>query len=464
MGERQQPANQPPPEPQSVDAKVRRRQRRIHHTSLAITWVAGAVALLLVIFYLGRHGTLELTAHRELIPFLLSLVVLGIAATVVALQPERGDIWRLVATAVSWSFVLLIALAVLWWLIDTEVRTDIGVGAVLTSQAHVDAVLSKSLNVPPGDPTEPYLIPTGVLIQSVEFLNPNNVQVSGYIWQKYAPEVPADIVRGFVLPEAVTEAYQADQAYQFTTTDGATVIGWYFHATLRQAFRYGHYPFDRQDIALRLWHRDFGRRVLLAPDLASYDNLDPAATPGLSHRFVYGGWTPEYSGFSYDLSEENTSFGYPVTVAQDGFPELYFNLGIKRDFLSPFFDYVNFSIIVALLLFAVVCLTAREEETKTRFGISTFGVLGSAGTLLFAVLLKHSQLRATIAPDQIAYLEVLPGLLNFGILLASINAILLASPLKLKWLEYRNNMLADLLYWPLLFGLLFGATIIVFFA
>jgi hypothetical protein len=54
-------------------------------------------------------------------------------------------------------------------------------------------------------------------------------------------------------------------------------------------------------------------------------------------------------------------------------------------------------------------------------------------------------------------------LLYVGILLASLNAILLALPVRLGWLEYRNNILPDLLYWPLILGLLLVVTVIVFY-
>ncbi len=119
--------------------------------------------------------------------------------------------------------------------------------------------------------------------------------------------------------------------------------------------------------------------------------------------------------------------------------------------------------VVALLLFGVLLLTRRDEESRTRFGISTFGVLGSAGTLLFAVLLRHTQLRGAIAPEQIVYLEALPFLLYLAILLVALNAILLASPLRLRLLEYRDNLLPVLLYWPALLGLLLAATLATLF-
>ena len=48
-----------------------------------------------------------------------------------------------------------------------------------------------------------YRVPTGIFLQSFEFLNANNVELSGFVWQTYGPEIPDHIMRGIVLPEAV---------------------------------------------------------------------------------------------------------------------------------------------------------------------------------------------------------------------------------------------------------------------
>jgi hypothetical protein len=36
-------------------------------------------------------------------------------------------------------------------------------------------------------------------------------------------------------------------------------------ATLRQSFDYQYFPFERENVWLRLWPRDFDRQVLLVP-------------------------------------------------------------------------------------------------------------------------------------------------------------------------------------------------------
>jgi hypothetical protein len=118
-----------------------------------------------------------------------------------------------------------------------------------------------------------------------------------------------------------------------------------------------------------------------------------------------------------------------------------------------------------MLLFGVLVLTVKDEASKNRIGISTFSVLGTSGTLLFAVILRESQLRSTIDPDQIVYLETLPLLLNLAILMVALNAILHSAPLNRVRAQprYRFSQLPTLIYWPALLGTLLAVTLVVFY-
>jgi hypothetical protein len=424
----------------------------------------GALALVVAsaVRYAREHAAIDpATTGAELIGIVVGLAVLLLSATVAAFRPEQGETRRLAWTAGLGAAVLLLALGAVWYLIDADVRDEPEIGAQLLGEVDVDAFLAETRDPAAAASPSPIRVPTGVLVQSVEFLSANDVQVTGFVWQKYADAIPADVTRGFVLPEASDGAYQAAEAYRFEE-DGVLVIGWHVDATLRQSFDYGRYPFDRQDIWLRLWHRDVERGVLLVPDFASYADMDPGALPGIEERFVYGGWEPEFSGFSYVRSPTTTTFG----VDEDrrvAAPELYFNLGLKRAFLGPFFDHVVLTTAVAVLLFVVLVLTTSDEELQKRFGLNTAGVVGTASGLLFAVILKHNQIRSVVANRELAYLEILPFLLYGAILLVALNAILLASPLNLPPIEYRKNLLPVVAYWPLLLGVLLVATLLVFY-
>jgi len=305
-------------------------------------------------------------------------------------------------------------------------------------------------------------IPTGVFVQSFEFLSANNVEVAGYIWQKYDATIPDDIARDVILPESVSGAYAAEENYR-VVQNGTELIGWYFVATIRQSFDYRRFPFDRQDVRLRLWHPNAELGVVLVPDFAAYPTLAPATMPGLERQFVYGGWDPTFAGFSLAVNAYDTTFGYASGFEQGEFAELYFNIGVKRDFLGPLIDHIVFTLAISLLLFGILLLTTSDESLSSRFGLNATGVLTATGGLLFAVILKHNQIRSAVVSQQIVYLEMLPFVLYGLIVLVAVNAIALAWPRDVKFFAYKDNILPVLLYWPLLLGAVLLVTLAFFY-
>jgi len=441
----------------------------------AVRWGSRAAALLFgaaAVFLLVRHvdrnrGTFNPTVGDELVPLLLATLGFLFALAVAVFRPERLRLRGMVLTSAAWSLSLLLALAVVWYLIDVHDRYDPHIGTVVTDQAAVDAYLAAHLPTPAeqaaGETGPPYRVPTGFLIQSIEFSNANDVQISGFVWKKYAKSIPSDVPRGIVFPEAVVETVPASPSYTGTAADGSDLLGWRFHITLRQPFDYAHYPFDRQDVGLRVWAEDFDQRVVLVPDFDSYHDLTPQSLPGVGEDFVQAGWSLVHSHFSYGLNSDRATFGFPLASEVSDFPELYFSIGVKRSFLEPFLDDILFAAVVALLLFLVLCLTSHDSQIRSRVGISTFGVLGTTAGLLFSVILKDGQIRQAVATGEIVYIEVLPFLLYVTIILVAANALVLDSPLRFRFLDYRDNLLPDLLYWPALLGALLVITLVVFF-
>jgi hypothetical protein len=385
-------------------------------------------------------------------------VIAVMAIAVLVFRPERGTLKAMGATSAAWSVALLVALAIAWYFIAVSELQDRWHGTLVTTPAEADAYLGA--HTPAG--IDPMRIPTGVLVQSMEFLNGDNVQVTGYIWQRYGPEIPEDLAQGVVLPEAIREAYDAKEAYRYEE-NGVETVGWYFWATLREPFEYAEYPFDEQDLWLRIWPRDVSYDVVLVPDFESFYTLEPTALPGIESEFVYSGWAPVYSGFSYSVQPIDTSMGIGAAGQYQNMPELYFNFILDRDFLGPFVEHIIFGIAVGFLLFGLLALTTDDENLKTRFGLSTAGVLGAASGLLFAVILKHNQLRTAIGNRGVSYIETIPVLLYVVIIVVVLNAILLAAPVKPKFVAHRNNLLPVLAYWPILLGLLLAVTLGVFY-
>jgi hypothetical protein len=201
---------------------------------------------------------------------------------------------------------------------------------------------------------------------------------------------------------------------------------------------------------------------MLVPDFDSYHNLEPRDLPGTEEQFVYSGWEPEDSGFSYVDHRYNTTFGFDTGFDEGSMPELYFNLALKRDFLGTFISQILLVSTAAMLVFLVLVLTTSDEVLHSRFALSTGGVLGTLSGLLFVVIFQHNQIRSAVGQNEVAYIEVLPFLLYLFVPLVALNAIVLASPWNVKFVEYRHNLIPKLLYWPLLLGLLLVFTTVVF--
>ncbi len=431
----------------------------VRPVAFAVLSVSLALLGAVVFVYVRDHRSLEVAPGSPQVGLSLLAGTLALMAlAVVVVRPEHGTVRSLIRTSASWSLTLLLGLILAWAATAAFERQDAWHGTPLQTAADLDTYLAQ--HVPEG--IDPILIPTGILVQSLEFLNGDNVQVTGYLWQRLGPDVPEDLVPGVVLPEGTKDSYKQSEAYR-SEENGVETVGWYFETILREPFSYAEYPFDQQDLQFRLWSRDFTQRTVLVPDFASYASLDPTSLPGLEKEFVYSGWTPLYSGFTLAIQPYSTSFGMGTADQHVGLPELFFNLILDRNFAGPFFEHMIFAIAVMILLFGLLVLTTDDEDLKARFQLSTAGVLGAASGLLFAVILKHNQLRTVVGSPGVSYIEVIPIILYGVIVVVVLNAILLASPYNVKFIHYRSNLVPVLAYWPVVLGLLFGVTLVVFF-
>lgn len=309
----------------------------------------------------------------------------------------------------------------------------------------------------------PLYIPTGVFVQSIEFTSANNVIMTGYIWQRYSEGYHDGLTREIVIPEA-EKLEKLPEVYK-KLEDGDETLGWYFRVTLRQNFDYSQYPLDRQSVWLRLWHKDFDQNVVLVPDLDAYDQLNSHWLPGIENDFVLSGWHLERSFFNYHYNSYNTNFGIENYVGKTEFPELYFNIGLKRDFFDPFVSQVTPMLVVLLMLFAILLTSSRDEERNSLLGFSTSRVLASSSALFFVVMVSHIDLRSSLAAREIIYLENIYFITYIVLLIVAINSILFSWGIRfpsfhgISLVHHRDNLVPKLLFWPVVTGMLLLSTI-----
>jgi len=314
-------------------------------------------------------------------------------------------------------------------------------------------------------------VPTGVFIQSLEFVDANSILMTGVIWQRYSEDASNWEIKpapGEGIPIIFTKAdlnYQEDVTEIYRTQKGnEEVIGWYVRVVLNQRFDYSDFPFDQEDVFLRMRHKEFDRSVILTPDLLSYATTDPASIPGIERDdFSLSGWDVDRSFFSFRENTYNTNFGVGNPVAVQDSAELYFNVSLSRRFIDPFVSHVVPIAVVMLLLFAVLVIFSARQERLGVLGFSASAILGYCAALMFVVIIAHISLRSNLgAPQGIIYLEYIYFATYGAILSVSLNAIIFAAAPGIRLFQYRDNLVSDVAFWPTFFGLLLVFTLVAF--
>lgn len=385
-------------------------------------------------------------------------LVLSLAGLVSATRRSRFERFKFVCLVSSVAFVA--GTFAIWWLESERRPTKIGYGISVRDDAELTKYLQEKLprNV------QPTKIPTGIYFQSLKFSTANDVEATGYVWQKYPKNTPKSLQKGVVFPEA-SGAYEMELVIESSKPDYDLYV-WFFSTTIRQTFDYTKYPLDRQDMWIRMWHRDFEQGGFLVPDWDSYPRpMNPFERPGLDQEFVKDGWETVYTVFSYQTFKYSTTFGLGTYQPRDPFPELYFNLGLKRNMAGPLMSRIVPLMVVALLLYLALVMTRKYENLETAealYGFNTYNVMSFCAALFFVTVLDHASMRGTLNPQSLIYLDVFYIGLYVMVLFVAFNSILLMTDKPIRFIQHRNNAIPNLLFWPTLYGFIFLATVFTF--
>ena len=374
---------------------------------------------------------------------------------------KHANWWRLSAIVTT----ALIAVLIMLWV---QMNEHISPPTQLVDEQAVNDYLATHWENRAETNGEPTLsVKTGIFIQSLQFFNSTEVNLSGYIWQRYRDGIhdaikPGPDEVGFILPEQVNSGSDIEpyQVYRLKDKD-EEIIGWYFEATLRQPFDYKKYPFDHKTVWVRMWHKLFSRNIVLVPDYDAYDATGLTDIFGIEENIVLGTWERKNTYFDYSLSTYDTNFGIPNYIGQQGFPELHYNFVVKRKFENAFIVYLLPLFLVAALLFAALLTVTDREDLSNRFGFNASGFIGACSALFFVVMLAHIQLREQFAGSGIVYIEYFYILMYGLLVVATANVYLFTIRPKRGFglLLYSDNVLVKVGYWPVVIGSLILITL-----
>ncbi len=404
--------------------------------------------------------------RRRKIGLVLTALVGLMAGSALLLRVNQLNDARLWALSAIDSLLLVIAIAVIWVLAgdrpSREGGTD-GDSRPISDLRGLDEFLDEQRKRADQLRLDaPLIIPTAIFVRSLSFQDASHVQVGGTIWQRYTAEIHDDLTRGITFPGVAPDPEALDLEETGRERIGEDeVVSWDFRVLLREQFDYDAFPFDHQHVPIKLGHPDRDKNVLLTPDLKRYQVINTAARPGVATDLVLPGWTVLGSDFSYKLTDYNVLFGDDL-VAQADVPVLQYNVLAQRKMLTPFISHIAPLLIVAALLHGVLISSSFNQEKKSNSGFSTFGVLETSGAFFFTIALMHIDLRRGLDLDTITYLESLYITAYFVLLLVAVNSLLFTTTDAVALLEYRDNLVAKLLFWPITLGIVLTITVITF--
>ena len=445
--------------------KWSRKLKRMILSALALTALLVAVIAIPAYASNGLAAYISAQIRQGAIGIFTFLIIIVPALVYFFSRARHGNERGLWSTAIVFTLLCALSIGSIWYM-EMKRSPDEGIGEnlrMIHDESDIkDLMESQTTAARQAGSPLPLFIPTGVFVQSVEFVNGNNVVLTGYIWQRYSKQIPAEVTRGFVMPEG--DVIEGSEAYRIQQGD-EEVIGWYIQTTLRQLFDYTRYPFDRQDIWLRLWHKDFARNVVLVPDFAGYQitTWDPFANLGLEKDFVWERLMLERTYFNYHYNSYNTNFGINNYVGQNEFPELYYNIGVRRDALDAFVAYLIPLLILVLMAFGVQFIITQVPEKIGLYGITTTGLIAYFASLFFIGILSQLDIRRTLNAPGVVYLEYFYFTLYIILLLQTVNAIIFIISDNVHFLEFKDNLYPKVIFFPITFGVMFIITATVFF-
>ena len=399
--------------------------------------------------------------RRQLIWITTVLVIFVSSVAALLCRVCSGNRTRLWVASATIAIFLAAGIGALWKISLSHNSISGREGVRISDKAGLIRIMNAYTRASSDRHTEaPVYIPTGIFIESASLDFAGDLTVSGYIWQKYRLGEQDAVPRGFTIGGASSLTTQENYN---TKEKGFEIVRWNVRCTVPQQIDHLKYPLEQDRLSLQILHKDLNHNVLLVPDLAAYNFINPTALPGLRKGLTLPGWKIERSFFELRENIYNTNFGLERPLHKERFPSFCFSFEIKRNFTDAFISNLTALIIVTILLFTLLMITSKDEQHLSVMLAGSGRILNICASMFLVIVFSHVNIRRTIVVEQVFYLEYFFFLTYFTILLVSLNSVLYSANAKIRLVQYQENLIPRLCFWPCLFALLFTITVCAFY-
>lgn len=268
-------------------------------------------------------------------------------------------------------------------------------------------------------------IPIQIIIDSLSFSDPSTIELIGQIQLE-------NLGNNLSLPPIYFPMASQTKWEKVEQEQGV----WKFNASIKQPFNYTSFPFDKEEIHLKIKLKNQYKSAILIPNFAFYGDMSPYSLPGINQDQVrLNGWSLNKSYFSYHIHDQRLS-------------ELSYNLVIKRNLTGPFITYLFPLLMILSLAYFTLLMWTKESQQLNLLGFSFSNVLARSSSLFFILILSHISLRVALEAKGIIFLEFY-FLASYSLLICvTISSLLYLSNSKNYLIDYQDGLLLKVLYWP----------------
>jgi hypothetical protein len=214
----------------------------------------------------------------------------------------------------------------------------------------------------------PDTVRTGIYVTSIHDIDfkQKEYSLNCWVWFKYKNK-DFDFLQNLEVPQAktVTKSFST-----IDTTNGVYIL-MKLQCVMKDSWKIGNFPFDRQNLRLSLENSQYDSRALVFVADTAGNHYDP--------RFAVSGWKIDSFNINPGIKIYETAFGdESFKKPRTEYSAFRVKIGLKRD-ASGLFWKMFLGMYVAFLI-AYVCFYIHADSIDSRFGLSVgslFAVIGN---------------------------------------------------------------------------------------
>jgi hypothetical protein len=317
---------------------------------------------------------------------------------------------------------------------------------IVHEQHQVDTFMQKTTEkIQAQGGTLPIAIKTGCLLHKIELSSDGKLSIIGYAWQLFDKESEKFSNNELFLPDAIQQSIS--RAYEFRT-DSHLVVGWHIVADFFADYNYVKFPMDKHALLFSFSYKAHDQNVIFVPDYQSYDLSCKNAQQhrGIISEAELMNWVIYKTDFCYYEPKTCNQYGSPASVfLQQELPRFSLIVGVERNYGFALIYSLIPLLVIFFVLFSIALFIGGEELTL-------FNIVGLISSVFFAILVAHQLYDDSLPPlakAQITYLDFLYFLSYLYTFLIGIDGMLYYSnSAHIKFVQYKKNRLARMLFWP----------------